>query len=72
MWNPFRIKKMTDQELRVWCVEQTTEFGGSPNLKKAKELYAFVSTSGESKAAQKKPRVCFFSRLWSRIRHSQK
>lgn len=70
-----RAQKITnDTELRIWCVNQCTDtISGSVNLKKVKELYAFVSASMvESMAVQKKPRECFFSRLCSKIQSWRK
>lgn len=60
----------TDRDLRIWCVEQCFDYNGTCDLDRVKELYAFVSTTPEeSKVAQKKPRVCFFSRLCLKIQN---
>ena len=63
MKNPFR-KEMSEQQLRMWCIEQTIH-NGIPSCKTADMIYKYVTE--ERGGYQKKPHECFFSRLWSLI-----
>lgn len=58
-------RKMTEQELRMWCIEKTIH-NGLPSLRAAGIIYDYITEEREE--SQKKPRECFFSRLCSQIR----
>lgn len=61
-------RKMTEQELRMWCVEQCNFGGKGFFMEQVNDLYEYItSQSEESKATQTKPHGCFFCRLRSRI-----
>lgn len=59
-------RKMTEQELRMWCIERSSTKDAHIFWEQAEILYKYI-TSGESKEVQKKPRECFLSRLCSKI-----
>lgn len=58
-------RKMTEQQLRMWCIEQTIH-NGIPSCSTADMIYKYITA--ERVESQKKPRECFFSRLWLWIR----
>lgn len=60
-------RKMTEQELRMWCIEKSTH-DAQIFWKQAETLYKYI-TEAESMAVQKKPHGHFFSHLWSWIRN---
>lgn len=45
MKNPFR-KKMSEQDLRFWCIQNCMRMGGF-NLVRAKEMYYFLTATQE-------------------------
>ncbi|MBR5476658.1 MAG: hypothetical protein IKV17_07570 [Bacteroidaceae bacterium] len=51
MWQKikfFFLRRMSDEKLRMWCVEMSAGFGGfGINLDKAKELYDFITDKKE-------------------------
>lgn len=55
MWQKikfFFLRRMSDEKLRMWCVEMSAGFDGfGINLDKAKELYDFVT--GAKRPARK-------------------
>ena len=64
MKNTFK-KRMTEQQLRMWCIEQTIH-NGFPSYSTADAIYKYVTEEREE--SQKKPREHFFSRLWLWLR----
>ena len=61
-------RKMTEQELRMWCIEKSSTQDAQIFWKQAETLYKYI-TEAESKAVQNKPREHFFSRLWLLIQN---
>lgn len=60
-------RKMSEQELRMWCIEQISRHC-YPSRLLVDELYDYV-ISGEPTVVQKTPHGCFFCRLLSRIQN---
>ena len=54
---------MSEQELRMWCIEKTIHDGWASH-DSADWIYEYI-TRKEQKESQKKPHECFFCRLSS-------
>lgn len=62
-----RNRKMSEQELRMWCIDHSTTKDACILWTQAEELYKYV-TQKEQRESQKKPHECFFCRLSSWFR----
>lgn len=62
-----RSRKMSEQEIRLECARLSIQGYKEFIPAVADRIYNYVTSSEESKGAQKKPRECFFSRLWSKF-----
>ena len=59
-----RSRKMSEQELRMWCIDHSTTQNAHIFWEQVEELYKYV-TQKEQKESQKKPHECIFCRLSS-------
>lgn len=58
-----RNRKMSEQELRMWCIEKSINSGFS-SKDYADWIYEYI-TQKEQRESQKKPHECIFCRLSS-------